>query len=104
MEYNENDLNAKIAILLDRSERECKERASFRTEILNRLGSIEEQTKRTNGRVSRLEEKQETQEELNKQVQPILQTAKATWFSFKNVCIAIGFLLSCGASVYAMMK
>lgn len=104
MEYNPNDLNSKITLLLERGDNDRQERLTFRTEILNRLTAIEDQCKKTNGRVTKLETKQETQEEINKTAEPVISAANAGWFTIKNIIIFAVFLLGAASSLYSILK
>lgn len=104
MEYNPNDLNSKITLLLERGENDRNDRQTFRTEILTRLCSIESQCKTTNGRVTKLEAKQEKQEEINKTAEPVISAANAGWFTVKNIVIFAVFLLGAASSLWSIVK
>ena len=110
-DYNENSLDSKITRLVVQYELDAKDRAEFRTEILERLKSIETQVLKTNGRVTKLEESQKVSVEAcvacRKEIAPIIEAAtvaKGTWFSVKNVLLGISFLSSTWATIVAIRK
>lgn len=55
-EFNPHSVNAMFATLIERMNQDKEDRATFRLEIKEELGAIKEQTTRTNGRVTKLEQ------------------------------------------------
>jgi uncharacterized protein with PIN domain len=107
--YNENSIDSKITLLLTQQQDDAEDRREFRKEILNRLNSIETQTKLTNGRVTKLEETQKHHVDAcsacRLEIKPILDAAviaKSNWFTLKNIALFISFATAVGASLVAI--
>ena len=71
-EFNENSLDSKITELLTLQRLDTEDRAEFRKEVRGRLESIEKQCKITNGRITKLEDRNTANKEIDEEIKQVV--------------------------------
>jgi hypothetical protein len=97
--------------LIQQNEFDAEERKEFRSEIISELKTIKEQVLKTNGRVTKLEEKQEYHVKeciaCKKKLEPIIDaydTGKKSFWTFGKIMSGIAFIAGLSLTIYSFFK